>query len=224
MAKRDLRVGASLLDSRQIEGYLSVWGVVDSYGTKLIKGSFAKSILERGPGTNSKVQIKFLWQHDPCDPLSLFETLEEDNYGLFFRTKPLDNVASADRALVQYGSKTLDNFSAGFFPVWDKAAYDDTDDSIVFTEAALVEGSIVTFPSNEETYGIRQAHSTTGIDELANIFLDKIPVSMQVEARQLIQRYKSLATRQPADWPLPVSKPSKNVIDFDFLTKNFKLK
>src|SRR5688572_8414152 len=50
------------VEDNKIKGYLIAWGVRDTYGTKFIKGCCAKSLNERGPGTQSKYKITLLWQ------------------------------------------------------------------------------------------------------------------------------------------------------------------
>src|SRR6187551_2095422 len=129
----DFKAGA-LPDSRVIKGYLSVWGVRDTYGTVFIKGCFAKSIQERGPQSGSKQKIAFCWQHDLCDPIGQFTKLEEDDYGLYFEAVAV-NVPNGDRALEQIASGTLNQFSHGFLHVWDKMEYDETQDAILIYEA-----------------------------------------------------------------------------------------
>lgn len=177
-----------MLDKRIIRGYLFVWGLKDLHGTKFMKGCCARSIRERGPKSKAKYKITFLWQHDQCDPLSLFDVLEEDDYGLYFETKALDKVDNAERTIEQIRSGTLNQFSAGFDFIWDKMEYDETDDSIVCMEIELLEGSVVTIASQMETYAVRSS------EELADKtlqFIKSLPRKFQLEARQLFALHKS---------------------------------
>src|SRR5690606_40163764 len=49
--------------------YWSAFGNRDSDGDVIQRGAYAKTIQERGPqGAN---RIKFLWQHDPWDPIGV---------------------------------------------------------------------------------------------------------------------------------------------------------
>ncbi len=145
----------SLLDSRVVEGYGVIWNKVNDYGEKVIKGAYSKSIREMGPGSSANYQIKFLYQHNQGDPLSLFDEIKEDEIGLYFRTKPLDDVSNADRTIKQIRSGTLNNFSIGFDYVWDKMEYDETDDSLVIKEAKLFEISVVGIPADMNTFAKR---------------------------------------------------------------------
>jgi len=61
----------------RIEGYASVFGVIDSHGTIFDKGAFKKTIKER------KGVVPMVWMHDSWTPVGL-ATLEEDDRGLHF--------------------------------------------------------------------------------------------------------------------------------------------
>jgi uncharacterized protein len=218
------------LDKRIVKGYLCIWGQRNLYGEKFVKGAFAKSIREHGPGSNANYQIKFLNQHNPNQALARFAVLEEDDIGLYFETMPLDNVSWADDVLTQIASGTLNNFSLGFNYVWDKLAYDDTDDSLVLIEAILLEGSVVTIPADMETYAVRSAFAQPDtLDGNIEDFITKIPRRFQMEARHLFTRQKSLindeephqqrrnALQTPNE---PVAHPG---LDYDYILKNLKL-
>lgn len=180
-----------------LKGYLAVFNNKDYSGEKFIKGTFAKSIKERGPDSLAKAKILFLNQHKQSQPLAQFAILKEDDYGLYFESKPLDNVDWANDVLTQVKSGTLNQLSVGFLPVWDKAYYDETDDSIVFAESMLFEGSVVTFGDNPETHFVKSlAEDATLLQETEN-FVNSLPQSTQIEARKLFQIYKTLGDHEP---------------------------
>lgn len=85
------------------EGYASVFGNVDSYGDKVIKGAFSKSLAKSFP--NDGAGIPCYWSHRMDDPeFILGKTLSavEDEHGLKVRVSlDLDNpkAAAAYRAL-----------------------------------------------------------------------------------------------------------------------------
>lgn len=217
---------AALLDQRIVTGYLIVWGKRNMYGEKAIKGCCAKSIRERGPGTAAKYKITFLWQHKQDDPLSLFAELTEDDYGLYFKTEPLDDVPSANRALTQIRSKTLNQFSVGFDYVWDKIEYDEADDSLVLLEIDLFEGSVVTIGADSETYAIRSKENVELLHDDTEDFIMGLPRSKQLEARKIFTRHKTLFGFEPdaqRNTPLDESKPDAAglAIDYNYLNKNF---
>ncbi len=57
----ELQERISLLDDRVVEGYGCIWGKRNTHGEKYVKGCFAKSIQERGPGSNSSYGL-WGWQ------------------------------------------------------------------------------------------------------------------------------------------------------------------
>lgn len=189
------------LDKRIVEGYTVIWGHRNLHREIFIRGAFAKSIRENGPGSNSNYEIKFLYNHNTDEPLSLFEELKEDEIGLYFRTKPLDDVQIADDTLKRLRSGTLNNYSQGFDYVWDegKIAYDEKTDSLIIKEAILYEVSVATIPSGMETYTIRSAANIEALDSDVDQFIKSLPRKHQLEARQIFARHKSLINLEPLD-------------------------
>jgi HK97 family phage prohead protease len=226
---------AADLDNGIVNGYGTQFKDPNEYRELFIKGSFAKSINERGPGTNSSYEIKFLNQHKQDDALALFETVNEDDYGLRFRTKPLDDrdieVSSAASILRKLKSRTLNNFSIGFDYVWDKMEYDDKNDIIVIKEAQLYEISVVSIPADMGAYAIRSVEQLEELYDEAEILIAKLPRTLRAEARELFARHKALIKAEPFesaaqdettlgnnDEPPIV----KRAIDYNYLIKNFK--
>ena len=129
-----------------IEGYASIFGNVDSYGEIVEAGAFIKS-LEKSQKTGRK--IKMLWQHDPHQPIGVWDDLAEDKKGLRVRGRLLiDQSPKAREAhgLLQAGA--LDGLSIGYRTI--KAAPKEGKQGILsLTELDLLENSVVTFAANE---------------------------------------------------------------------------
>lgn len=217
------------LDKRVIKGYLIKWSNKNHYGEKIIKGACSKSISERGPGSSAKYKITFLWMHDDTDPLSLFATLKEDDYGLYFETLPLDDVPNADRCITQIRSGTLNQFSVGFYYIWDKIEWDDSDDSLILKEIDLLEGSVVTIGADDGTYAIRSGKMTyEELHDEVDAFINTLPRKDRIPARRLFTLQKSLvATEKTTQSELGKRKPAveedrnkKRKININYLTKN----
>lgn len=222
----ELQERINLLDLRIIEGYAVIWDKPNEYREKFIKGSFSKSIKERGPGSGANYEIKFLYQHSQGDPLSLFEELREDEIGLYFRTKPLDDVPSADRVIKQIRSGTLNNFSQGFDYVWDRMEYDEKEDVIIMKEARLFEISVVAIPADMNTYTIRSLDQLEDLYEDTKDFIDSLPSKFKDKASEIITRHKSLVNLTPLEERLKAPKedaPVEKGIDYKYLIQNFKL-
>lgn len=211
-------------EDRTLKGYLAVWGVKDDAGTVAIRGCFSKSIQERGPESDSKYKIVLLWQHQMSEPIGRFTKLVEDDYGLYFEAE-IDDVPQGNRALTQYRSGTLNQFSYGFEYVWDKMEYREEDDAVLMYECKLWEGTACTLGRNQETYAIRSVEQYEDLLEAVQEELDEvikeIPRSKQLEVRSALSRYISLASNKPIDLyeklleknskPKPEDTPKKGI-------------
>jgi uncharacterized protein len=221
----ELQERVSLLDERIVEGYAIIWGSKNLHGEVFVKGCCAKSIRERGPGSNSNYQIKFLNQHNQDDPLSLFEELKEDDIGLYFRTKPLDTIESADRLLIQLRSGTINNFSHGWDYIWDKIEWSDELEAILIKEIDLFEISAVTIPSGLETFAIRSKDDIVTLHDDIEDFINILPRKNQLQARKLFALQKSLIPTEPFEQrniTLGKDKPTEKGIDYRSLTEHIK--
>ena len=128
-----------------IEGYASVFGVMDSHGTVFDKGSFKKTIKDRGG------KVPMVWMHESWTPIGL-ATLEEDDHGLkFIGQLDLDVQRGAE---VYSGVKKgyIGQMSHSFKDVKSKPEKAEGGEILHYKEVKLFEISPVTtnFASNEE--------------------------------------------------------------------------
>lgn len=192
---------ASDLEKRIVAGYGVIWGSRNDYGEMFVKGAFAKSISDRGPKSNAKMPLKFLNYHNQREPLSLYERVEENDTGLYFRTVPLDEVDYADRTLISLRNKTVNNFSIGWNYIWDRIEYDDKTDSLIILEAELFEISPVTLASDVQTYCLRNKeefdNASIDLNDEIELFIRTVPRAQQLELRTLFTRQKSLIKAEP---------------------------
>ena len=133
-------------DSGTIEGYASVFGNVDSYGEIVEPGAFVNSLV-KSQRTGRK--IKMLWQHDPHQPIGVWDDLAEDAKGLWVKGRLLvDQSPKAREAhgLLQAGA--LDGLSIGYRTI-KSAPKAGKQGVISLTELDLLENSVVTFAANE---------------------------------------------------------------------------
>jgi len=116
----DTDVGASLIkfagpdslkDVDQTQGlvtaYAAAFGNRDADGDVIHKGTFAKTIAERGP--NGTGQIKMLFMHSFREIIGKVLHLEEDDHGLLFRAKLLLGVQRARDALALYSADMFEH-------------------------------------------------------------------------------------------------------------------
>ena len=140
---------------REVAIYLSKFGVIDSDNDMIQKGAFAKSILERGPNSESNRKIAFLRNHDWDRPIGLFSKLEEDDFGLF-GVAELGHSSYANDAWNDYQDGIIREHSIGFQYISDKMRWIDDPNAPAggfwnITEVKLYEGSAVLFGANEFT-------------------------------------------------------------------------
>lgn len=121
-----------------VEGYASLFGVVDLGRDRVARGAFAASLNRRGPRG-----VRFLFQHDPAEPIGAWDSLVEDRRGLRVRGRLNLAVARAREvhALLRQGG--LDGLSIGFRPVRHAR---EPGGVRRLVEIDLWEISVVTFP------------------------------------------------------------------------------
>jgi HK97 family phage prohead protease len=205
---------------RIVKSYHCMFNEVDDRGTVFLPGAFKRSIEERGPKSTAKYKITVLWMHDQRDPIGLPTVLEERDAGLYAEWEA-DDVPNGDRAVKQIRSGTINNFSFGFNPIWDKMEYNEKLDVIEIREVELLEISPVTIGANMNTYAVRG----TGLEDEDLIedtedFIRSIPRRQQLELRNLIDRHILLAQRTKND----KSEKSGSGIDYKYILEKLKSK
>jgi len=212
---------------RLLKMYFAVWGVKDDYGTRPVKGCFAKSIEERGPASKATYQITALWQHNQSEPLCKPSVLREDEIGLYAEFIPDEGIPTCDRCVIQVRSGTINNGSYGFNYIWDKMKYNEQDDCIDMYECNLFEISPVTIPSQTGTFAVRGANGELTdkfLEEETEDLIKQLPRKYHLELRSLINRHITLAQNQPLEQrrtALDTDKPQQGKkVDYNYLLKN----
>lgn len=157
-----------------IEGYLSVFGVRDSYNEIVLPGAFADSLAKhRREGTWPLM----LWQHDPWEPIGVWDDLAEDGKGLAAKGHLLikQDVPIADKAYSLLKAEALWGQSIGYREVDTEPAKDGEARKLIKLD--LMEGSIVSFPANRRANVDAVKGEVTGrLEELARKFRDGEPM------------------------------------------------
>lgn len=128
-------------EARTFEGYLSVWGRVDSYGDTVHKGAFEETLAER-----KRMPPMFL-NHDSWGlPVGVWKAMDEDDVGLRVvgELTPGSSVANDVYASMKHGA--ISGLSIGFRTIESKE--NDHGGRDLF-KVHLVEGSIVTMPAED---------------------------------------------------------------------------
>ena len=121
-------------------GYASLFNTRDAGGDVVMPGAFAHSLAKR------RDRIRLLFQHDPKEPVGIWEAIGEDARGLFVAGRLVPGVPRADalRRLIESGA--IDGLSIGFRTVRATRAAGLRR----LWQIDLFEVSIVTFPMLED--------------------------------------------------------------------------
>lgn len=138
--------------SRRVKVMLSHFDNVDSDHDVIRRGSFSKSIIERGPDSSSNRKIAFLRYHDWEHQIGTFAKLEETNEGLV-AIGDLGKSTKGSDALHDYQDGIIKEHSIGFNYIPDKMTLHEQGDDFFWEikELYLWEGSAVTFGANSLT-------------------------------------------------------------------------
>ena len=129
----------SVDDEGVFEGYASLFNREDLGRDVIVPGAFAESLKSRGAP-----RIKMLFQHDPAEPIGVWDEIREDTNGLYVRGRLMTAVARAREILALMRAGAIDGLSIGFKAVRGKR---DARSGIRRLEKVdLWEISIVTFP------------------------------------------------------------------------------
>lgn len=188
-------------------GYASVFGQIDSHGTKTRKGTFAEAIEERGP-----VGIKLTLQHDGSMVLGRLLEIAEDDYGLFIKGQLDLNVEKAVevKSLMQSGALVGLSYGA------DNAEFDG--DGLA-NRIDLLEISIVTFPSLETAHvdhKVIEFHDAITLEGVRMTGDGYMTATARV-ARTGIQEYKGVEVGRPDLDVVRVYRPETEVFSRDAL-------
>ncbi len=131
-------------DGTKIEGYASLFGLPDQGGDIVQRGAYGRS-LERLRARGGSV--KMLWQHDPAQPIGVWDEIFEDERGLYVKGRLLLEVGRAREAAALIEAGAIDGLSIGYRTI---AAEKDAKGQRLLAELELWEVSLVTFPMLRE--------------------------------------------------------------------------
>lgn len=129
----------ALDESGAFEGYASVFDVVDGFDDRVAPGAFAASLARKHGGQG----VKMLWQHDAAEPIGAWDSIVEDEHGLYVRGRLLLSVRRGAEAYALLKAGAMDGLSIGYSTV--EAVIDPVTRARRLTEIELWEISLVTF-------------------------------------------------------------------------------
>ena len=101
----------ALREGAEISGYASLFGATDQGGDVVQRGAYGGSLSKlaaQGRG------VKMLWQHDPAQPIGVWDDVREDGRGLFVKGRLLLEVRAAREAHVLLKAGAIDGLSIGY--------------------------------------------------------------------------------------------------------------
>jgi uncharacterized protein len=152
----------TVTDGQVISGYASLFGKSDQGGDIVEAGAYRIS-LAKGR------RIKMLWQHDPAQPIGVWDEVVEDAKGLWVRGRLLTDIARAREAASLIAAGAIDGLSIGYRTL---RAHKDASGARRLSELDLWEVSLVTFPMLPEARVTAKAcaRDSDDLDRLARAF------------------------------------------------------
>jgi HK97 family phage prohead protease len=158
--------GLAVTDGCRIEGYASLFGLADQGGDVVMPGAYGRSLARlKGEGR----AVKMLWQHDPAQPIGVWDEIAEDARGLRVRGCILTEVERGREAAALVAAGVIDGLSIGYRTV---TAERDAKGRRLLREVELWEVSLVTFPMLPEARVAAKgdAPEAAALRELAALF------------------------------------------------------
>lgn len=155
-------------DGTLIAGYASLFGCKDQGGDVVQKGAYTASLERVRKAAGS---VKMLWQHDPAQPIGVWDEVREDAKGLWVKGRILTEVAKGRDVAALIAAGAIDGLSIGYRAV--KSAKNDKGGRLL-SELELWEVSLVTFPMlpDARVAGKGDDPADAAMRELAAVFED----------------------------------------------------
>jgi len=123
-------------------GYASVFDVVDRQKDRVERGAFEKSL------RNGDDMPKMLWQHDTKEPIGVWQSIKEDQKGLFVEGQLLMDLRRGREAHTLMKKGVVSGLSIGCQVV--SASFCEREKVRTLKELELLEISLVTFAANDK--------------------------------------------------------------------------
>lgn len=164
-----------------IEGYGSVFDVVDTGGDIVAQGAFTRSL-------QSGRKVKMLMQHDASDVVGVWDELSEDGNGLRVKGRILTQIRKGSEAYELVKAGALDGLSIGYRTVKSM----DRGERRVIMQAELWEVSLVTFPMNEMARIDAVKAAEMARDEIERLLTLRAGLSRSVARKLLASGYEGI--------------------------------
>ena len=132
--------GLTVTDGRVVAGYASLFGKADQGNDVVQKGAYAASLKRLAARGGA---VKMLWQHDPTQPIGVWDEVREDAMGLWVKGRILTEVEKGREAAALLSAGAIDGLSIGYRTVKSER---NGKGQRLLSELELWEVSLVTFP------------------------------------------------------------------------------
>ncbi|PQO22368.1 HK97 family phage prohead protease [Rhodobacteraceae bacterium WD3A24] len=158
--------GLTVGEDARVEGYASVFGRRDHGGDVVVRGAYSASLAALSARGG---RVKMLWQHDPGQPIGVWDEVREDERGLWVRGRLLTEVARGRETAALIGAGAIDGLSIGYRT---RRAERAPEGGRKLVELELWEVSLVTFPMLPDATlgGARKETEAPVMAELAGVF------------------------------------------------------
>ncbi len=129
-------------DAGTFTGYASTFGVVDLGGDMVVKGAYSETLQRRGARG-----VKLLFDHNPSDPIGVWDEIAEDDVGLRVKGRLLLGLQKGREVHELMKAGAIDGLSIGYRV--ELASRDAGNGARLLEKIDLREVSVVTFPMNE---------------------------------------------------------------------------
>ena len=164
-----------VIDGAVIAGYASLFGMRDKGGDVVLPGAYQGSLDRLG---GAGIRVKMLWQHDPAQPIGVWDEVREDERGLYVKGRLLPEVARAREACALVEAGAIDGLSIGYRT---KRAEKAAGGERLLHELELWEVSLVTFPMLPEArVGAKGAEPDRPV-------LEELAEALQAARREMAQ-------------------------------------
>lgn len=146
-----VKVGAKAGEGDQgwLEGYASVFDVIDSQNEVVRKGAFAKSIKERVPAGKVKLMVRHMAHGgDTLDIAGIVTEAKEDKHGLWMHAE-FAGTETAQTARQLAAEGMVGGLSIGYLPVQWRFTEIDGKEVVELKELKLLEATMTAIPANE---------------------------------------------------------------------------
>lgn len=155
-----------------IEGYASLFDMADRNGDVVAPGAFRRTIENGGRA------VKLLWQHDPAQPIGVWDRIGEDRRGLHAEGRLLTEIRGGAEAAALLRAGAVDGLSIGYRVVSSERL---PGGGRRLTEIDLWEISLVTFPMLPQARAAGGAWRAAGEDE-ARVLVEALQSARSVFA------------------------------------------